>query len=74
MAISTNGFIMIADFKMHKIHILNQEGNLVYCHQVNKLGIENPVSLAVDVKGFVWVGCATNSKRTKLAKLDLQRI
>lgn len=78
ISVTTDGLILISDRDNNCIHVLNQTRGLVYCYQISTLGLELPYSLAIDVSGFIWVGCAKwagdNTKRGKIYKLEFKKV
>lgn len=73
ITVTTSCLILVIGKNNHCVHVLNQTGDLIYCHHISDLGIELPCSLATDINGFLWVGCNTwtkeKSQRAKLHKL-----
>lgn len=59
IACDNNGCIIVADPSDYAIHILDKTGILLQYLNSNKIGISPPLSVCVDQKGFLWVGCMT---------------
>ena len=50
------GHVLIADYKNHDVHILDQEGRFIQFILTSQQGLHDPVTIHVDREGYVWVG------------------
>ncbi|XP_052066843.1 uncharacterized protein LOC127706338 [Mytilus californianus] len=57
IACDNNGCIIVADPSDFAIHILDKTGILIQYLNSFKIGISPPLSVCVDQKGCLWVGC-----------------
>lgn len=48
--------ILIADWMIHVVHILNNGGNFISYYCVNDIGIQYPHSLALSTSGSIYIG------------------
>jgi hypothetical protein len=45
-------------------HVLSEQGDILTCKVMEDTGIKYPVSLDIDMRGQLWVGCGTGSKQS----------
>ncbi|CAC5379314.1 unnamed protein product [Mytilus coruscus] len=70
LVVTKSDNIIITDTNNHIIHILNTSGQCIhYLNIKDQLGIELPSSLGIDNTGTLYIGCSTNRREHKEAKL-----
>jgi hypothetical protein len=67
---TTAGHIIMCDFYTHALHVLSEQGDILTCKVMEDTGIEYPVSLDIDMRGHLWVGCRKESG-AKIHKINL---
>ena len=50
------GHVLITDRNNHRVHILDQEGRFIQYILTSQQGLSKPITLDVDVEGYIWVG------------------
>ena len=48
----------------HSLHVLSEQGDILTCKVMEDTGIKYPVSLDIDMRGLLWVGCDTVGKQS----------
>lgn len=71
---TSEGYVIVSDFNIHALHVLSGEGDLLTCKVMEGQGITFPLSLDIDTKGQLWVGCHSGDKRRKDAKLQVLKM
>ena len=54
---TTAGHIIVCDFSTHALHVLSEQGDILTCKVMEDTGIKYPLSLDIDMRGQLWVGC-----------------
>ena len=54
---TTAGHIIVCDVGTHSLHVLSEQGDILTCKVMEDTGIEYPLSLDIDMRGQLWVGC-----------------
>jgi len=54
---TTSGHIIVNDFYTHALHVLSEQGDILTCKVMEDMGIQYPLSLDIDMRGQLWVGC-----------------
>ena len=54
---TTAGHIIVCDFCTHALHVLSEQGDILTCKVMEDTGIKYPLSLDIDMRGQLWVGC-----------------
>ena len=54
---TTAGHIIVCDCRSHALHVLSEQGDILTCKVMEDTGIKYPVSLDIDMRGQLWVGC-----------------
>ena len=52
----------MCDFDTHSLHVLSEQGDILTCKVMEDTGIKYPVSLDIDMRGQLWVGCLTGEQ------------
>ncbi|CAC5382967.1 TRIM71 [Mytilus coruscus] len=68
------GHVIVNDFNNHALHVLSGEGDLLTCKVMEDQGIIYPMSLSIDTKGQLWVGCHSGSSQRTDAKLHVVKM
>ena len=61
---TTAGHIIVCDYRTHALHVLSEQGDILTCKVMEDTGIKYPVSLDIDMRGQLWVGCVKQSGAT----------
>jgi hypothetical protein len=61
---TTAGHIIVCDYSTHSLHVLSEQGDILTCKVMEDTGIKYPVSLDIDMRGQLWVGCCKQSGAT----------
>ena len=63
----------MCDFSTHALHVLSEQGDILTCKVMEDMGIKYPVSLDIDMRGKLWVGCGTGGKHSgaKIHKVNI---
>ena len=61
---TTAGHIIVCDFRTHALHVLSEQGDILTCKVMEDTGIKYPLSLDIDMRGQLWVGCGTGGKQS----------
>jgi hypothetical protein len=59
---TTAGHIIVCDYKTHALHVLSGQEDILTCKVMEDMEIECPVSLNLDMRGHLWVGCDTSKQ------------
>jgi hypothetical protein len=59
---TTAGHIIVCDYKTHALHVLSEQGDILTCKVMEDTGIKYPLSLDIDMRGQLWVGCNTSKQ------------
>jgi hypothetical protein len=54
---TTAGHIIVCDQRSHALHVLSEQGDILTCKVMEDTGIKYPLSLDIDMRGQLWVGC-----------------
>ena len=54
---TTAGHIIVSDYRSHALHVLSEQGDILTCKVMKDTGIKYPLSLDIDMRGQLWVGC-----------------
>ena len=54
---TTAGHIIVCDYRTHALHVLSEQGDILTCKVMEDTGIKYPISLDIDMRGQLWVGC-----------------
>jgi sugar lactone lactonase YvrE len=54
---TTAGHIIVCDHSTHALHVLSEQGDILTCKVMEDTGIKYPLSLDIDMRGQLWVGC-----------------
>ena len=54
---TTAGHIIVCDLNTHALHVLSEQGDILTCKVMEDTGIKYPLSLDIDMRGQLWVGC-----------------
>ncbi|XP_071125867.1 putative leucine-rich repeat-containing protein DDB_G0290503 [Mytilus edulis] len=68
------GLVIVTDFFNHALHVLSGEGDLLTYKVMKDQGITYPVSLDIDYKGQLWVGCHNGCIRNAYAELHVVKM
>ncbi|CAC5382976.1 unnamed protein product [Mytilus coruscus] len=68
------GHVIVSDVINHDLHVLSGEGEVLTCKVMKDQGIVFPVSLDIDTKGQLWVGCYSGDDERTDAKLHIVKI
>ena len=60
------GHVLIADYGVRRVHILDQEGQFIQYVLTAQQGLQWPTTIDVDTEGYVWVG--DDAKQIMVAK------
>ncbi|CAC5419049.1 unnamed protein product [Mytilus coruscus] len=63
------GHVIVSDVNNHALHVLSGEGDLLTCKVMEDQGIIYPMTLDIDTKGQLWVGCYSGNEQKTDAKL-----
>ena len=47
----------MCDPRTHSLHVLSEQGDILTCKVMEDMGIQYPLSLDIDMRGKLWVGC-----------------
>jgi hypothetical protein len=61
---TTAGHIIVSDHRSNALHVLSEQGDILTCKVMEDTGIEYPLSLDIDMRGQLWVGCGKESGAT----------
>ena len=61
---TTAGHIIVCDYRTHALHVLSEQGDILTCKVMEDTGIKCPLSLDIDTRGQLWVGCSTGGKQS----------
>jgi hypothetical protein len=61
---TTTGHIIVCDSYTHALHVLSEQGDILTCKVMEDTGIKYPLSLDIDMRGQLWVGCYKQSGAT----------
>ena len=61
---TTSGHIIVCDYYTHALHVLSEQGDILTCKVMEDTGIKYPLSLDIDMRGQLWVGCDTGGKQS----------
>ena len=61
---TTAGHIIVCDIRTHALHVLSEQGDILTCKVMEDTGIKYPISLDIDMRGQLWVGCGTGGKQS----------
>ena len=61
---TTAGHIIVCDHGTHALHVLSEQGDILTCKVMEDTGIKYPLSLDIDMRGQLWVGCYKQSGAT----------
>ena len=61
---TTAGHIIVCDHRTHALHVLSEQGDILTCKVMEDTGIKYPISLDIDMRGQLWVGCNKQSGAT----------
>ena len=61
---TTAGHIIMCDSSTHALHVLSEQGDILTCKVMEDTGIKYPISLDIDMRGQLWVGCGTGGKQS----------
>ena len=50
------GHVLITDYRNHRVHMLDQEGQFIQYILTSKQGLNLPTTVDVDRKGYIWAG------------------
>ena len=59
---TTAGHIIVCDVRSHALHVLSEQGDILTCKVMEDTGIKYPISLDIDMRGQLWVGCDTGKQ------------
>ena len=59
---TTAGHIIVCDVRSHALHVLSEQGDILTCKVMEDIGIKYPISLDIDMRGQLWVGCDTGKQ------------
>lgn len=62
------GYIVLSEVISHRIYLLSLGGDFLTFCDLRTMGIVLPRALAIDSKGFLWVGCANDRMNKDFAK------
>ncbi|CAC5419052.1 unnamed protein product [Mytilus coruscus] len=71
IVITSVGHVIVSDVNNHALHVLSGEGDVLTCKVMEDQGIIFPMSLDIDTKGQLWVGCHSGDDQRKDAKLHV---
>ncbi|XP_076095307.1 uncharacterized protein LOC143065498 [Mytilus galloprovincialis] len=72
--ITSVGHVIVSDFNNSALHVLSAEGDVLACKVMGDQGIIYPVSLDIDTKGQLWVGCYSGYTHRTDAKLHVVKM
>ena len=52
----------MCDCYTHALHVLSEQGDILTCKVMEDTGIKYPLSLDIDMRGQLWVGCNTSKQ------------
>ena len=58
------GHIIVCDFDTHSLHVLSEQGDILTCKVMEDMAIKYHLSLDIDMRGQLWVGCHKQSGAT----------
>jgi hypothetical protein len=61
---TTAGHIIVCDYRSHALHVLSEQGDILTCKVMEDTGIKYLISLDIDMRGQLWVGCGTCGKQS----------
>jgi hypothetical protein len=59
---TTAGHIIVCDYRTHALHVLSEQGDILTCKVMEDTWIKCPISLDIDMRGQLWVGCNTGEQ------------
>ena len=59
---TTAGHIIVCDIDTHALHVLSEQGDILTCKVMEDTGIKYPISLDIDMRGQLWVGCGASKQ------------
>jgi hypothetical protein len=62
---TTAGHIIMCDSMAHALHVLSEQGDILTCKVMEDTGIKYPLSLDIDMRGQLWVGCDIGVKQSR---------
>ena len=67
------GHIIVCDYYTHALHVLSEQGDILTCKVMEDTGIKYPISLDIDRRGHLWVGCLIIGKQSgaKIHKVNI---
>ncbi|XP_052081795.1 protein wech-like [Mytilus californianus] len=68
------GHVIVTDVNNHALHVLSGEGDILTCKVMKDQGIIFPMSLDIDTKGQLWVGCYSGEEENTDAKLHVVKM
>ena len=69
---TTAGHIIVCDHRTHALHVLSEQGDILTCKVMEDTGITYPLSLDIDMRGQLWVGCHSGEQsRATIHKVKL---
>ena len=69
---TTAGHIIVSDCDTHALHVLSEQGDILTCKVMEDTGIKYPMSLDIDMRGQLWVGCYSGKQsRATIHKVKL---
>jgi sugar lactone lactonase YvrE len=71
---TTAGHIIVCDFYTHALHVLSEQGDILTCKVMEDTGIEYPLSLDIDRRGHLWVGCDEDEDEGSNAKIHIVKL
>jgi hypothetical protein len=54
---TTAGHVIVSDCRSHALHVLSEQGDILTCKVMEDTWIKCPLSLDIDMRGQLWVGC-----------------
>ena len=66
---TTAGHIIVSDIRTHALHVLSGQGDILTCKVMEDTGIKYPLSLDIDMRGQLWVGCVGSDAKIHKVKL-----
>jgi hypothetical protein len=54
----------VCDCYTHPLHVLSEQGDILTCKVMEDTGIKYPLSLDIDMRAQLWVGCYKQSGAT----------
>ena len=63
----------MCDCYTHSLHALSEQGDILTCKVMENTGIKYPLSLDIDMRGQLWVGCVEGSEGSN-AKIHIVKL